>query len=82
MSLNYLHSGILQQRTKNVELKKYCVTLLEKFGSLNYTRHTLEKLDGEMRAEIAKLAGNPMLEVFLDELLSWKWGTDMKHSEK
>jgi len=73
--LNYQQSGILRQRTKDVELKKYCVTLLEMFGSVKYTRHTLEKLDAEMRAEIAKHGGNPMLEDILDERLHWKRGT-------
>ena len=53
-------------------MKKFCVTLLETFGSVKYTRHTLENLDAEMRAEIAKLGGNPMLEDVLDELLDWK----------
>jgi geranylgeranyl diphosphate synthase type 3 len=53
-------------------LKKYCVTLLEKFGSLSYTRHILEELDAEIRAEVAKLGGNPLLEALLDELLNWK----------
>jgi len=81
MSLNCHQSGILRQRTVDVELKKYCVTLLEKFGSLKYTRHTLEKLDGDMRAEIAKLGGNPMLEDVLDELLDWKRGTSELHPE-
>ena len=56
-------------------MKKYYFTLLEKFGSLKYTRHTLEKLDAEMRAEIAKLGGNPMLEDVLDEMLDWKRDT-------
>jgi len=81
MCLNYHQSDILRQRTRDVELKKYCVTLLEKFGSLKYTRHTLEKLDAEMRAEIAKLGGNPMLEDILDELLDWKGGTSEMHPE-
>jgi len=81
MSLNCNQSGILRQRTRDVELKKYFVTLLEKFGSLRYTTHTLEKLDAELRAEVAKLGGNPMLENFLDDLLEWKWGTDEKHTE-
>ena len=83
MNLNCHHSGILVllQRTRDVELKKYCVTLLEMFGSLKYTRHTLEKLDAEMRDEIAKLGGNPMLEDFLDELLDWKRGTSELHTE-
>jgi geranylgeranyl diphosphate synthase type 3 len=54
-----------------VELKKYCLTLLEKFGSLSYTRHIFEELDAEARAEIAKLGGNPLLEKFLNEQLDW-----------
>jgi geranylgeranyl diphosphate synthase type 3 len=60
-------------------LKKYCVTLLEKFGSLSFTRHTLEDLDMEARAEVAKLGGNPMLDDFLDKLLVWKkWSDENK----
>ena len=82
MSLNCNQSGILQQRTHELELKKYCVTLLEKFGSLSYTRHTLEELDAEARAEVAKLGGNPLLEEFLDELLDWKRDTDEKNPEQ
>jgi geranylgeranyl diphosphate synthase type 3 len=75
MCLNYHQSGILRQRTKDVELKKYCVTLLEKFGSFKYTRHTLEKFDAELRAEVAELGGNPMLEDVLDVMLDWKRDT-------
>ena len=55
-----------------MELKKFCVALLEKFGSFSYTRKTLEKLDAEVRAEVAKLGGNSMLEAILDEMLNWK----------
>jgi len=65
-----------------VELKKYCVTLLEKFGSLSYTRQTLEELDAEARAEVAKHGGNPVLEEFLDELLVWNWDTVDKNEEQ
>ena len=82
VSLNYQQSGILRQRTGDVELKKYCLKLLEKFGSLSYTRQTLQELDAEVRAEVAKLGGNPMLEDVLDELLDWKRGTDEKNPEK
>jgi geranylgeranyl diphosphate synthase type 3 len=53
-------------------LKKYCVKLLEKFGSLSYTRRTLEELDAEARAEVAKYGGNRMLEDILDKMLKWK----------
>ena len=82
ISLNDHQSGILRQRTGDVELKNYCVTLLEKFGSLKYTRQTLEELDAEVRVEVAKLGGNPMLEDVLDDLLDWKLCTDEKNPEK
>jgi len=72
ISLNSNQTDILRQHTRDVELKKYCVTLLEKFGSLSYTRQTLVELDAEARAEVAKLGGNPLLEDFLDEILEWK----------
>jgi len=65
-----------------VELKKYCVTLLEKFGSLNYTRQTLEELDAEARAEVAELGGNPLLEDILDETLNWKRDTGDNEPEQ
>jgi geranylgeranyl diphosphate synthase type 3 len=82
ISLNYQQSGILRQRTEDVELKKYFLTLLENFGSLRYTRHTLEKIDAELRAEIAKLGGNPILEDVMDQMLNWKSGTSGKQTEK
>jgi geranylgeranyl diphosphate synthase type 3 len=79
MSLNCNQSGILQQRTENVELKKSCVKLLEEFGSLRYTRQTLEELDAELRTELAKHGGNPLLDDILDELLEWrKWADENK----
>jgi geranylgeranyl diphosphate synthase type 3 len=52
--------------------------LLEKFGSFSYTRKTLEELDAEVRAEVANLGGNPLLENVLDELLNWKEWTHEK----
>jgi geranylgeranyl diphosphate synthase type 3 len=65
-----------------VELKKYLVTLLEKFGSLSYARQTVEEIDAELRAEIAKLGGNPLLEDLLDELMEWKEDTSDKNPEQ
>jgi len=50
--------------------------LLDKFGSLSFTRHTLQELNTESRAEVAKLGGNPVLEDILDKLLEWKRWTD------
>ncbi|CAG4917875.1 geranylgeranyl pyrophosphate synthase [Colias croceus] len=59
---------ILRQRTHNIEVKRYCIKLLEKAGSFKYTHDTLEELDKEARAEIDRLGGNPHLMEFLDEL--------------
>ncbi|XP_065350444.1 terpene synthase [Cloeon dipterum] len=63
---------IIRQRTKDTEVKKYCVNLLDKFGSFDYTRQVLAQLDAEAREEVAHLGGNPLMEALLDELLSWK----------
>ncbi|XP_015188442.1 PREDICTED: geranylgeranyl pyrophosphate synthase [Polistes dominula] len=63
--------NILRQRTKNIEVKRYCVNLLEKFGSFAYTRHVLETLDKKARDEIERLGGNPLLITILDEIKNW-----------
>ncbi|RVE45823.1 hypothetical protein evm_009504 [Chilo suppressalis] len=63
---------ILRQRTRDVEVKRYCISLLERLGSFAYTRATLTQLDADARAEVAALGGNPLLEALLDDLLSWK----------
>jgi hypothetical protein len=76
--LNCNQSGILQQRTQNVDLKKHCFKLLEEFGSLRYTRQTLEELYVELRTEIAKHGGNPLLDDFLDGLLELSKCSDKK----
>jgi geranylgeranyl diphosphate synthase type 3 len=64
-----------------MELKNSCVNLLEEFGSLSYTRSALRELDAEVRAEVAILVGNPLLEDVLNGLLGWKWDTDEKKPE-
>ncbi|KOC63014.1 Geranylgeranyl pyrophosphate synthase [Habropoda laboriosa] len=64
--------NILRQRTKDIEVKRYCVNLLEKFGSFAYTRAVLEELDKKARDEVQRLGGNPLLVEVLDELMSWK----------
>ena len=63
--------NILRQRTKDINVKRYCVSLLDKFGSFEYTRETLLRLDLDARNEIEKLGGNPILEKVLDELKNW-----------
>lgn len=46
-------ADILRQRTKDVEVKKYCIQLLEKLGSFTYTREILDSLDKEARTEVS-----------------------------
>ncbi|CAG9559895.1 unnamed protein product [Danaus chrysippus] len=60
------------QHTRDLELKKYCLSLLEKSGGMQYTRDLLMKMDKEVRAELATLGGNPVLEKVLDGLMGWK----------
>ncbi|XP_023934683.1 terpene synthase isoform X2 [Bicyclus anynana] len=73
---------ILRQRTRDVEVKRYCISLLEKFGSFQYTRERLQQLDDEARAEVKRLGGNPHLEELLDELLSWRRNTKKHYNEE
>ncbi|BFF98103.1 geranylgeranyl pyrophosphate synthase [Drosophila madeirensis] len=63
---------ILRQRTHDIEVKKYCISLLEKLGSFQYTRKVLETLDAEARAEVMRLGSNPYMDRLLNKLLSWK----------
>ncbi|XP_068243946.1 terpene synthase [Palaemon carinicauda] len=64
--------NIIRQRPKDLEVKRYCVSLLEKFGSLEHTKETLWKLESDARNEIVRLGGNPHLERVLDELRDWE----------
>ncbi|VVD04152.1 unnamed protein product [Leptidea sinapis] len=69
---DYCNIYILKQKTNDLTLKQYCVSLLEQAGSLQYTRDLLTKLDSELRDEIKKFGGNPPLEAVLDDLLTWR----------
>lgn len=63
--------NILRQRTKDIEVKRHCLALMDKFGSFEYTRKTMLELDAEARRQIEILGGNPILEKVLDELKNW-----------
>ncbi|XP_026828021.1 geranylgeranyl pyrophosphate synthase-like [Ooceraea biroi] len=63
--------NILRQRPKEIEVKRHCVQLLEKFGSFEYTRRALEEWDAKTRIEIERLGGNPLLKKILDSLKNW-----------
>ena len=64
--------NIIRQRTNDLEVKKYCVSLLEKFGSFKYTLQIMDELDQKVRQEIDKLGGNVHLIALMDELKNWK----------
>lgn len=63
---------ILRQRTRDFEVKKYCINILEKLGSFQYTREVLDSLDKAARAEVSNFGPNPIMENLLNDLLSWK----------
>ncbi|XP_055307370.1 terpene synthase isoform X2 [Sitodiplosis mosellana] len=62
---------ILRQRTKDVEVKKYCIHLMEKMGSFEYCKKTLQMLNEQARAEVANLGPNKYMDTLLDELCTW-----------
>ena len=64
--------NIVRQRTTDIEVKKYCVSLLEKYGSFDYTVQVLEDLDQKVRVEVAKLGGNDQLIGLMDYLKNWQ----------
>jgi len=62
---------IIRQRPEDIEVKKFCISLLEEAGSFSYTLGVMRDLDESIRGEIARLGGNPVLEKVMDELRNW-----------
>ncbi|XP_072354606.1 geranylgeranyl pyrophosphate synthase isoform X1 [Scyliorhinus torazame] len=60
--------NILRQRTENIDIKKYCVSYLEKVGSFVHTRETLHQLESEAFITIDKFGGNPQLVALIEQL--------------
>lgn len=73
MYLTIRFLDILRQRTRNVDVKKYCVKLLDNFGSFEHTRKVLTQLDADARKEVENLGGNPLMITILDELKDRTW---------
>ncbi|KAL4142890.1 hypothetical protein QTP88_005283 [Uroleucon formosanum] len=69
---------ILRQRTRNVDVKKYCVKLLDTYGSFEHTRKVLTQLDADARKEVENLGGNPLMIKILDGLRNWSYNFDEK----
>ncbi|XP_077999037.1 geranylgeranyl pyrophosphate synthase-like isoform X2 [Glandiceps talaboti] len=60
--------SILKQRTTDNDIKKYCIDFLDKVGSFEYTKKTLDDLEQQCRDLIKEMGGNPYLIAFIDEL--------------
>ena len=63
---------ILKQKTQDLEMKKYCVELLEASGSFEYSKMTMSELDERITKEIQKLGGNSRMMYLMDKLGNWK----------
>jgi len=64
-------SRILRQRTEDIEVKKFCIRLLEEAGSFDYTKTVMRQLDSEICSEIERLGGNPVISRVMQELRDW-----------
>ncbi|KAJ1364949.1 hypothetical protein KIN20_025146 [Parelaphostrongylus tenuis] len=60
--------NILRQRTKDTEVKKYCIKLLNDRHSFEYTITRLRSISSEIREEIKALGGNSKLDEVMDLL--------------
>lgn len=60
---------ILRQRTQDVELKKYCLSLIEKCGSFEYTRNKLKELKALYHEEINRIGPNKAIKDLFDSLI-------------
>ncbi|PVD37672.1 hypothetical protein C0Q70_00271 [Pomacea canaliculata] len=60
--------NVLRQRTTDNDVKKYCVHLMRKMGSFEYTRETLKDLEKQATELIDSHGGNPYLSSLICEL--------------
>ncbi|XP_058803703.1 terpene synthase-like [Phymastichus coffea] len=62
--------NILRSKTKDVATLSYCLSLLEKLGSIEFAINTTRSLENKIREEIKKFGGNPPLEEYLDTIMN------------
>ncbi|KAJ1903215.1 hypothetical protein GGI03_004822 [Coemansia sp. RSA 2337] len=60
--------SILRQKTTDLHVKKYAVSLMEKAESFEYTAAYLEQLEGQIDAKIKEHGGNAVLEELMSKL--------------
>eukprot|EP00088_Acartia_fossae_P001363 TRINITY_DN10527_c0_g1_i2.p1 TRINITY_DN10527_c0_g1~~TRINITY_DN10527_c0_g1_i2.p1 ORF type:complete len:336 (-),score=61.34 TRINITY_DN10527_c0_g1_i2:720-1703(-) len=59
---------ILRQRTQDLEVKKFCIKLIEEAGSFEYTKKVMEELDNSILEEIEKIGDNQILRGVMTQL--------------
>ena len=57
---------ILKKRTTDIALKKYCVSLMEDYGSFDYTLQVLRELKDQIMEEVEIVGGNPYIDLILE----------------
>ena len=62
---------ILRQRTQDVEVKKFCISLIEAAGSFEYTKGVMVELDRAICSEVERLGGNMIISRVMEELRNW-----------
>merc|ERR1711915_622875 len=62
---------IRSQSNEDIEVKKFCIRLLEEAGSFDYTKTVMRQLDAEICSEIERLGGNPVISRVMQELRDW-----------
>jgi geranylgeranyl diphosphate synthase type 3 len=62
--------SILRRRPSDFELKQYAIRLMDKTDSFAYTVDILRETEEQVRLEIEKLGGNPVLTKIVDYLMS------------
>uniref|UniRef100_A0A1I8EFL5 Pre-mRNA-splicing factor 18 n=1 Tax=Wuchereria bancrofti TaxID=6293 RepID=A0A1I8EFL5_WUCBA len=60
--------NILRQRPKDVEVKKYCIRIIEERGAFGYTLNRLQELHDLLISHIDMLGGNKELEILIETL--------------
>uniref|UniRef100_A0A0R3RY64 Pre-mRNA-splicing factor 18 n=1 Tax=Elaeophora elaphi TaxID=1147741 RepID=A0A0R3RY64_9BILA len=62
------HYDILRQRPTEVEVKKYCIRIIEERGAFGYTLKRLQELHDMLISHISTLGGNKELENLIEML--------------
>ena len=62
---------ILKKTTQDVEVNKFCISLLETSGSLKCTKKIMADLDKAVCSEVDRLGGNIIIPRVREEIRNW-----------